>query len=276
TASLGIDWSTRSLTIAHDKALVAFREPDSLSQVGVSPLTGAGNLWLWEPQVRFEQRLRFDEQTAVTAQVAVVQTTENAAGPPPAFASTLERFRPGLEGRFQFSRSFGDRRIEIAPGFHKSATHIAGGSVPSNLFFLDWMIAPVRPVELSGIYFSGENIAHFGLRGIPPGFFILGPRNIQSVHAQGGWTQLTLTATPRLSFHLMAGQHDDRDPDVRAGFSASPGGGIARNQAFGGNLFYKLAPNVIASFETLQTRTTYLGSGLRLNNHYDLGVAYLF
>ena len=42
------------------------------------------------------------------------------------------------------------------------------------------------------------------------------------------------------------------------------------------NFFYKLAPNVTASFETLQIRTTYLTFGNRLNNHYDLALAYLF
>jgi hypothetical protein len=39
---------------------------------------------------------------------------------------------------------------------------------------------------------------------------------------------------------------------------------------------YKLAPNVIAAIELSQARTSYLTSGLRLNNHYDLALAYLF
>ena len=39
---------------------------------------------------------------------------------------------------------------------------------------------------------------------------------------------------------------------------------------------YKLAPNVIAALEAAHTRTGYLPSLLRLNNHYDLALAYLF
>jgi hypothetical protein len=39
---------------------------------------------------------------------------------------------------------------------------------------------------------------------------------------------------------------------------------------------YKLAPNVLAALEASQTRMEYLGSLLRLNNHYDLALAYLF
>ena len=37
-----------------------------------------------------------------------------------------------------------------------------------------------------------------------------------------------------------------------------------------------LAPNVILALETTQLRTTYLSQGVRINNHYDLALAYLF
>jgi hypothetical protein len=53
-------------------------------------------------------------------------------------------------------------------------------------------------------------------------------------------------------------------------------GGVNRNFVYAGNLIYKLAPNVLASLEASQARTQYLGSLLRLNNHYDLALAYLF
>jgi hypothetical protein len=277
TAELGIDWGSRSFVVSQDKPIISPREPDSLSQVGVAPLTGAGNLWLWEPQVRFEQRLRFGDQTGVNARVGVVQTSEGAAAVPGAFAQTLERYRPGYEGRFEFFRKFGDAsRIEIAPGFHASDTHVAAGSTPSRAFSVDWLIRPIQMVEFTGFFFNGENVANLGT-GLRQGFSILGPRDIASVHSQGGWAQLKLIATDRLSFHLLAGLHDDRDSDLRAGFGAGgPGGGIGRNQAYGANFFLKLAPNVIMSFETLQTRTRYLVFGNRLLNHYDLAFAYLF
>jgi hypothetical protein len=277
TATFGIDWKTRSLTISQDKPLVSFRDPDSLAQVGVSPLTGAGNLWFWVPQARFEQRVELGERAGVNAQVGLIQTLETAASVPAAFAATLERYRPGLEGRFEFFRKFeADRRLEIASGFHSSATHVGGSSAPSRVFFTDWLLRPARMLELTGYFFSGENVAHFGTGAIRQGFWITAPGNALPVHSRGGWTQLKLIATDRLSFHLLAGQHDDRDADVRAGFGSSTGGGIGKNQAYGANFFYKLSPNVIASFETLQSRTRYLIFGNRLNNHYDVAIAYLF
>lgn len=269
TASIGVDWKTRTLQAGQDKPIISPRDPTSLAQVGASPLTGAGNLWLWVPQVRFEQRWEPSPESTVRAQFGVIQTSESSANVPAAFAGSLERFRPGYEGRVEFGRRFGETHIEIAPGYHLSDTHVAGTSVPSRVFSMDWLIGKPERLELTGSFFTGRNVAHFGTGGIRQGFIVRGIRDAVPVHSTGGWSQLTVGLTERLSLHLMAGQHDDRNRDVAAG-------GIGRNLAYGGNFFYRFAPNMILSLEYLQLRTSYLGIGNRLNNHYDLGVAYLF
>ena len=46
-ASLEVDWKNSTLMVGQDKPLIAPRDPDSLAQVAFSPLTAAGNLWLW-------------------------------------------------------------------------------------------------------------------------------------------------------------------------------------------------------------------------------------
>jgi hypothetical protein len=89
------------------------------------------------------------------------------------------------------------------------------------------------------------------------------------VQATGGWAQLTFRATERASFHFYGGQEDDRNRDLSAG-------GVAKNQSYGANIIYRLGSNILTSFESSQVRTTYLGSGTRINPHYDLAFAYLF
>ena len=81
--------------------------------------------------------------------------------------------------------------------------------------------------------------------------------------------QLSYAATPRLTFNIYGGQHDDRNSDLRAN-------AIGKNFAYAGNALYRIAPNVILGFETMQVRTNYIGAGRRLNNHYDLALAYQF
>src|SRR6202000_2895669 len=100
--------------VGQDKPIVSPREPMSLAQVGLAPLTGAGNLWDWQPQVRVERRFG-NETTGFRAQAGVYETSEVAPPTAPtAFAATLERQRPAYEGRFLFYRGRENRRFEIA------------------------------------------------------------------------------------------------------------------------------------------------------------------
>jgi hypothetical protein len=270
TASIEVEWKTRSVMAGLDKPLFAPREPNSLAQVGVSPLTATGNLWLWIPQVRFEQAFRLGESTRLRAQLGLVQTRESLSFPANNFVPELEPSRPGFEGRFAFSHGAeGGRRIEIAPGFHTSVSHVAHTPVPSNLISFDGFFNPLRKLEFTGAFFSGQNVAHLGTGLIRQGFTALGERMAFPIHTKGGWAQWTWLATSRLSFNFFTGVQDDRNRDLLPGR-------IGKNYKYGGNFFYRLAPNVLVSFETSQLRTTYIGIGNRLHNHYDLALAYLF
>jgi len=269
TGEIEIDWANRSIMAGLESPIFAPRKPASLAQVEFAPLTAAGNLWFWIPQVRFEQKIRFTDQTGVRAQFGAVQTSEIT--PYQQSTETPEAARPGIEGRFEFYHSFlegaqGSPRIEIAPGFHTSITHVAGYSVPSNLFSLDWFTNPWSKLEFTGAFFSGQNVAPVG--GLE-GFTILPTGAAIPVHSQGGWGQLTVLATPRLSFHIFSGLEKGRTADLAAY-------ALGRNWLYGGNFFYRLAPNVLLGTEISQVRTSYIDSRFRLNNHYDLALAYLF
>jgi hypothetical protein len=268
TAGLEINWENTSVTFGQDKPLIAPREPNSLAQVGLSPLTGAGNLWIWQPQMRVEQRFHLDDRTSFRAQVGVFGTREEYGYVPPAYVASLQNQRPALQGRFSLAHNLDDeRRIEVGAGFDASTTHVAGATVPSRVFAFDWFVNPWRKLEFSGTFFRGQNIANLG--GIGQGFTIVTYANVIPVHAAGGWAQLSFLIAPRLTLNLFGGQQDNRNRDLRYY-------GVDKNQAYAANLMYRLAPNVILSLETGQVRTTYLGVGNRLANHHDLGFAYLF
>ncbi len=274
TASIEARWETRGFLVGQEKPIFSPREPNSLAQVGTSPLTAAGNLWLWRPQIRFEQRVELGRKTDLMARLGVFETGENGAALDPQFAPTLEQRRPALQGRFQLAHRFDEnRRIEIAPGFHVSTTHVAASSVPSNVVSVDWFVNPIRRLEFTGELFTGKNLANLGGGGVRQGFTILalqpGRLQVIPVRSRGGWAQFTFVATPRLSFNLYGGEDDPNNRDLAAG-------GIARNLSYAANVFYKLAPNVVVGGEVSQVRTQFLNGQRPLNNHYDLAVAYLF
>jgi hypothetical protein len=267
-ATIDLAWKNTTVTVGQDKPIVAPREPTSLAQVGLAPLTGAGNLWDWQPTARIEQRLPLTENSGLRAQAGVYQTGEVYPGTSPAaFAGTLERARPSYQGRFLFYTGGEKRRFEIAPGFSFSQSHVAGGSAASRLGTLDWLARPCGWIEFTGAFFHGDNAA--GLGGLRQGFTVLSNGAVVPVHVNGGWGQLSLIATPRLSFHLFGGGEFDNGMSL-------PSNAISRNLSYAGNVMYKLAPNVLAALEISQLRTTSVSSGVRLNNHYDLALAYLF
>ena len=265
TADIEIDWKSRSIMAGLEKPIFNPREPSSLAQVGVSPLTGAGNLWLWLPQVRFEQDLRFASTSGLRAQIGAVQTREIG---PYTGTATAEANRPALEGRFNFYHNLDeDRRFEFATGFHTSTTHAAGRSLPSSLYSLDWFFNPWRRLEFTGVFYSGQNVAHLG-SGTRQGFGVY-KNYAESVQSRGGWGQLTLHTLPRLDFHFFTGQVDDGNQQLDKG-------SIGKNLLFGGNAYFRIAPNVLVGLEATQLRTVYIGQGTRMNNHYDLALAYIF
>ncbi|MBV9397479.1 MAG: hypothetical protein JO062_05845 [Bryobacterales bacterium] len=267
-ASIDANWKTTTLTFALDKPIIAPREPDSLAQVGVSPLTSAGNLWLWQPQVRIEQRVGFGDQAGLRGQFGVYQTSEGGIGTVPSeYAASVAKNRPGYQGRFElWAQPSESSRIEIAPAFHASDSRVGPYSVPSRIFSIDWLIRPFSRIDLTGTYFHGENVGVVG--GLRQGVSFIAdvPR---PVAASGGWAQLKIRVTPRVTFNFYGGQEDDRNSDLQSG-------AIAKNQTYAGNIMYRLGSNVLASFETSRTRTTYLNSGTLTFPHYDLGLAYLF
>jgi len=266
TGHIGLRWNSRSVTVALDKPLFSPRDPSSFSYIGVSPLTGSGNLWRWQQQVRFEQRLG-TETTGLRAQAALVQTTEEV-GTAAAPVVALERRRPGLQGRFAFfHRLDRDRSVEVAPSFHLSNTHAGSVSVPSRLFAVDWFANPFRRVQFSGLFFAGRNVDHFGAT--RQGFTVRGPGLIIPVHARGGWGQLAFPLTERVTLNLFGGMHDPRNRDLLPN-------GLRVNRTGAANLMYRIAPNVFVTLEALQLRSTFPDTGVRKNNRYDLSLVYLF
>jgi hypothetical protein len=266
-ASVNFGWTDTTFTVAQDKPIIAPREPDSLAQVGFSPLTWSGNLWLWSPQARVEQRFHFGESAGLRAQVGVYQTSERL-DVPAEYATVSSGSRPALEGRFVFWKASGSKLpFEIAPGFHVSESHVAGFSVPSRIVTLDWQAPLSSRVTLTGTVFRGENMGVVG--GLQQGVNE-GPDDLfHAVRGWGGWAQLKFQATKRLTFDLYGGQEDDQIRDLILGQ-------IGKNETYAANAIYRVMSNVLASFEWSYLRTSYVGTGVRFNPHYDLAFAYLF
>jgi hypothetical protein len=272
TATVEIDWKNTTILAGQDKPIISPRDPSSLAQVAFPPLTYAGNLWLWSPQIRVEQRFAFGRQTGITAQIGVYETSEPSYASRSAYNpndyTTSSVPRPAIEGRFNVWHKLREgSRIEIAPGFHESTTHAGGISAPSRLATVDWLIQPISKLQFTGMFFTGENAA--GIGGLHQGFSIFNDLRAVSIGANGGWMQLSYLATKRLTLNFFGGEENDRLRDLLSG-------DIHNNLLYGGNAIYRLGSNVLLGAEVSQVRTNYFLLPSRLNNHYDLSLGYLF
>lgn len=261
TFDVTVDWKTRSLSAGLMRPLISPHDPQSFAYVGISPLTGSGNLWRWQPQLRFEQRAPWGR-----AQVALMQTAEDSTGASAALLNS--RRRPGIELRGVLGRiGANETGAEIGFGGHFSESRVGGFSVPSRIASVDWLLRPVPRLSITGLFFHGSNVHHLGA--LRQSFRIAADGGVTPVHSNGGWTQFSIPITPRLTFNLHGGIHDDRDSDLARGQNG-------RNRTGAANVQYRLAPNVILSFEGMQIRSNYTGTAQRRANRYDLAIVYLF
>jgi hypothetical protein len=256
TAEARLDWERRSVSIGLMKPLISPRNPTSFATMGVTPLTSSGNLWRWQPQVRYEERVG-----EFKLQGALMQTSEPSGLANPALVALR---RPSLELRGAWGRG---ERWEFGLGGHVSASHVSGQSVPSRILSVDWLAKPWEKLELSGFLFNGENVHHLGA--LRQSFRFLADGRVLAVRSKGGWGQASVPLTGRVTVNLFGGIHDDRDSDLVRGQNG-------RNRAGGANVMVQVAPNVVLGFEGLQIRSNFLGTGERRVNRYDLSLAYIF
>jgi predicted XRE-type DNA-binding protein len=269
--NVSLNWARRTVMVGIEKPILSPREPETLAQLGISPLANSGNLWLWQPQIRYEERVKFTENSGLDLRAGVYQTNETFT--PAGFTGPVPKARPALQGRFEFYRTDrAGRRLAIAPGFHVSETQVLGAAARSYAASVDWNVPVLSRLEWTGFAFKGQNLTGLGVSGIRQPYYLTQQRFPNPVRSGGGWTQLAITANSKWKFHLFSGMHDDRNSDVR--FLSQTG--IGRNLSYGVNTRILLAPNVLLGLEAMQIRTGLVTGTTRTLNRYDLAIGYLF
>ena len=248
-----------ALEAGQDHMLLAPRDPTSLAAFAFPALFRSGNLYLRTPQVRVEYALTQHLRAAggIVAPIAGDLVGEDYRFVPPALSGERSR-RPGLQARVAFSSDEPDARrlVDVGVSGHYGWERRTGeldsswaGALEIGLR-RDW-------VGVSGEAFVGDNIDAFG------GALGLDRR------ASGGWGELRLFPSDRLSINLGAGLDDIR----RADRQLAP---RTRNRSAYGNVMFSLTPEIQTSLEYRWLATTPGGGSERENHHLDWVLAYHF
>ncbi len=261
-----LTWSRFSLLVGQEAPPIAEVNPSSIASIGFPLFAGAGNLWLWIPQVRVSADLtsggiRLGAEVAALAPTSSEAQTTFFTQPDAAERSG----RPFLQGRLRGRWGAGENEGEISVGGHYGwLQDSTGGRIVSKALAVSVWTPLAGGFELRGEGFIGQALAGLGGGGIGQNMV----RNGVPVEVKGGWVQLNYRAG---SVELGAGGGID-DPDDDHLVAASR----LRNMAFGGHLILRHAPAVIG-LEAREIRTRYAApveteSAL----HVNVGVGFEF
>jgi len=276
TAGARLEWEKTSIVVGQESPIVSPLNPTSLAQVWFPPLSTAGNLWQWRPQITFEHRPRLSPGTELVTQFsALFPAGESVNGVPlPS--------QPNIESRLAIRRTLdSDRKLEFGIAGHYGRYGFSHNrAVDGYIVSGDWEVPLGRSFDLSGEFYSGRSVSLGGITGgrIDRLFAFSGPvddpaTRITGIHSTGGWAQLGYQLRKEIDFNLAYGQESLKNGDIRMGL-VDPATRF-RNQSAFGNVIYQVRPSFLLSLEFRRLWTDYL-TGRSTNNQVNMAVAYVF
>ena len=261
-----LTWSRFALLVGQESPPIAEVSPSSIASIGFPLFAGAGNLWLWIPQVRVSADLpsrgiRFGAEVAALAPTSGEAQMTFFTQP-----DAAERTgRPYLQGRVRGRWGAGEDEGEISVGGHYGwLQDSTGGRIASRALAVSVWTPIAGGFELRGEGFVGRGLAGLGGGGIGQNM----ARNGVPVETKGGWVQVNYRAG---SVEVGAGAGID-DPDDEDLVAASR----LRNMAFGGHVIWRHVPAVVG-LEAREIRTRYAAPvGTASALHVNLGVGFEF
>lgn len=263
-----LTWSRLVVLVGQESPPIAMVSPSSLASVGFPLFAGAGNLWLWLPQVRVGAEVPAAAGLRVGADAALLAPTSgDAQGTFLTQPDIAERSgRPFLQGRVRARWGAPEEPGELTVGGHYGwIVDAAGERVASKAAAASIWTPLSRWAELRAEGFVGQALAGLGGGGIGQNMV----RDDVPVRTIGGWAQLNLRPSGGWEIGAGLGVDDPKDEDL---LPASR----RRNLAFGGHAFWRRAPLVVGA-EVREIRTRYAAPvGTRSATHANLAVGFEF
>jgi len=263
---MDLAWPNAWIMVGQETPPIAELNPSSLAADGFPEFTGAGNLWLWLPQIR--AGVGAGDALRIGIEAAAVAPTDGSAqgtfltqpdraersGLPFAEGRVFVRWRGSMEGMLSAGGHYG--RIAVTDDSALTSQAVAA-SLRVNLSGF---------VELRGEAFAGQALGVLGGGGAGQSF---GPGDAP-VRTRGGWIQLNLTPSFAWEWGGGIGIDDPDDADV------DPFGSRLRNQIWEAHVHWKPVP-VLLGLTFRRITTDYpVGIGRRVANHVNVAAGFQF
>ena len=248
---------------------IAEINPSSLASIGIPEFAGAGNLWLWIPQLRIGARLANAAAVRLGVEVAILAPTsgdaQSAFFTQPDIAERSSR--PYLQGRLRARWGAGEEQGEVSLGGHYGWLAVGPSRRVTSRALAAGIWTPlVRGLELRGEAYVGQALAGLGGGGIGQNFGL----DSAVVAARGGWAQLNVRPAGAWEIGAGVGLDDPNDADL------VPASQRLRNLAVEGHTSWRRAPIVLGA-EVRLLRTRYgPGLGTVKAAHFNLAAGFEF
>jgi len=284
-----IDWKNTSIVAGQDTLFFAPLAPTSLASVSYPPLSYAGNLWAWTPQVRIEHRVTLSEDSSIQLQGGIL---DGLSGDYPSQdATNYGRYpswgemssQPAYAARVAWSHSlFGQDLIVGAGGYYDRQFWGLGRNVDAWASTVDLTVPLGKYLGLTGAFYRGRAVNGLG-GGIGQGVLINGsfvdPNTaVRGLNSMGGWAQLKIKPTTRFEINAALGIDNPFASDIRkyGGSQSYLGPWLSRNVSPFVNFIYQVRSNVLFSLEYRRLQTYTLDSTANSANHVNASVGYIF
>jgi hypothetical protein len=269
TAAIRLDWKDTSVIAGQDSLFLSPESPTSFASLIVPPLSYAGNLWSWTPQLRVEHRFELSSGSRVTLQGALM---DPLTGEPPA-DGYYTWYRTPDAGEAARQPAYAMRVAYSHPLFGQTFTVGAGGYYSRENWGFDQIVngwAGTMDINLplssrfalSAEFYRGAAIGGLGAalgRSVVTDGMLSNPDTyVNPINDVGGWAQLKFRATPKLEFNGAFGQDSPFAADIRyfgdQAQSDAPVYFTANRGAFG-NVIYRPRSDLLFSMEYRRLRT---------------------
>ncbi len=262
-------WPGVAVLARQEAPPIAELNPSSLAATGLPLFAGAGNLWLWLPQIRLTGHLRENGPVRLSLEGAVV--APNGDAPQGAFLTQPDRAersgRSYLQSRLRLQWGEATTRGELSVGGHLGWLRSGGDTLVTSRAAVLALVLPLgQQLEVRGEGFVGRAVAGLGGGAIGQNF---GPAG-EPVRTRGGWAQVIIRPDPRWELGGSYGLDDPDDDDL------DPLTQRLRNDIRAAHLHWRYRPIVLgAEFRRLRTRYG-AGVGTLGANHLNLAAGVEF
>lgn len=298
TGTVRLDWTQTSIVAGQDGLFFYPLAPTSYASLNQPPLSYAGNLWGWIPQVRVERRFDSTSRSTITLQAGILdpitaQVPDNSNNARPAGPGEQSRV-PGVGTHVGWARPLFGRTLSIGAGgyYGRQQYQILVGATepPSNvsswLASTDWDIPLTRWLGLSGSLYRGSALGGLG-GGLGQSIVFVNtlpnspnpPANalVRGLNTEGGWSQLKIRPVQKFEWNFAVG--DDNPFAKQLGSGAAPSyleTPLERNRAAFGNVIYRPRSDLLLALEFRHIQSFPIGDKPVSANQMNLGMGIFF